>query len=74
MQRPETKKYEKTPVCISSENPVRIRVTLRLSIIFPGGLITSPGVGFVVLVLVFAVLGGGLVVINVVARHYVYYD
>ena len=37
--------------------------------IVPGGLITSPGVVLVVLVLVFVVPG---VVVDVVASHYVY--
>ena len=37
-----------------------------------GGLITSPGVVLVVLVLVFVVLGVVLVVIDVVASHYGY--
>ena len=46
--------------------------TLRRSIIVPGGLITSPGVVLVVLVLVFVVLGVVLVVVDVVASHYVY--
>ena len=47
--------------------------TLRRFIIVPGGLITSPWVVLVVLVLVFVVRGGGfLVLVDVVACHYVY--
>ena len=45
--------------------------TLRRSIIVPGGLITSPGVGFCGPGTGFCGPGGGLVVINVVASHYV---
>ena len=47
-------------------------ITLRCSIIVPGGLITSTGVVLVVLVLVFVVPGAVLVVIDVVASHYGY--
>ena len=48
--------------------------TLRPSIIVPGGLITSTGVVLVVLVLVFVVPGVVfLVLVDVVACHYVYY-
>ena len=47
-------------------------LTLRRSIIVPGGLITSPGVGFCGPGTGFCGPGGGLVVINVVASHYVY--
>ena len=46
--------------------------TLRRLIIVPGGLITSPWVVLVVLVLVFVVPGVVLVVVDVVASHYVY--
>ena len=48
------------------------KVTLRRLIIVPGGLITSPWVVLVVLVLVFVVPGVVLVVVDVVASHYVY--
>ena len=47
-------------------------VTLRRLIIVRGGLITSTGVVLVVLVLVFVVPGVVLVVVGVVASHYVY--
>ena len=48
--------------------------TLRRSIIVQGGLITSTGVVLVVLVLVFVVPGVVfLVLVDVVACHYVYY-
>ena len=46
--------------------------TLRRLIIVPGVLITSPWVVLVVLVLVFVVPGVVLVVVDVVASHYVY--
>ena len=46
--------------------------TLRRLIIVQGGLIRSTGVVLVVLVLVFVVPGVVLVVVDVVARHYVY--
>ena len=46
--------------------------TLRRLIIVPEGLITSPGVVPVVLVLVFVVPGVVLVVVDVAASHYVY--
>ena len=52
-------------------NPMSF-LTLRRSIIVPGGLITSTGVVLVVLVLVFVVPGAVLVVIDVVASHYGY--
>ena len=46
--------------------------TLRRLIIVQGGLIRSTGVVLVVLVLVFLVPGVGLVIVDVVASHYVY--
>ena len=46
--------------------------TLRRSIIVQGGLIRSTGVVLVVLVLVFLVPGVVLVIVDVVASHYVY--
>ena len=46
--------------------------TLRRSIIVQGGLIRSTGVVLVVLVLVFVVPGVVLVIVDVVASHYVY--
>ena len=50
-----------------------IFATLRRLIIAPGVLITSPWVGLVVLVLVFVVPGVVfLVLVDVVACHYVY--
>ena len=50
------------------------KVTLRRLIIVPGVLITSPWVVLVVLVLVFVVPGVVfLVLVDVVACHYVYY-
>ena len=52
-----------------SQNPPG---TLRRLIIVPGVLITSPWVVLVVLVLVFVVPGVVLVVVDVVACHYVY--
>ena len=49
-------------------------VTLRPSIIVRGGLITSPGVGFCGPGSGFCGPGGGfLVLVDVVACHYVYY-
>ena len=47
-------------------------LTLRRSIIVQGGLIRSTGVVLVVLVLVFVVPGVVLVIVDVVASHYVY--
>ena len=44
-------------------------ITLRRLVLVPGGLITSP---WVILVLVFVIPGGVLVVVDVVASHYVY--
>ena len=52
----------------------KIGCTLRRSIIVPGGLITSPGVGFCGPGTGFCGPGGGfLVLVDVVACHYVYY-
>ena len=55
-------------------NPPIVPDTFRRLIIVPGGLITSPWVVLVVLVLVFVVPGVVfLVLVDVVACHYVYY-
>ena len=47
--------------------------TLRPLIIVPGELITSTGVVLVVLVVIWVVLGAVLLIIDVVACHYIHY-